>query len=124
MMKDKNCLFLTTTCEYEFLIKIHGTPETLWRHTGCVTLTYNRFAQDNALLHVQGRLYSEFFMLARTLAEESGAPPLKSGRPTTHMFASRLLCLENTLYIRDSPSVRNYTISLPMQIVNIANTDC
>jgi hypothetical protein len=39
-----------------------------------------------------------FSSWALTQAEESHAPPIKSGRPVMHKFVSRLRCIENTLY--------------------------
>jgi hypothetical protein len=39
-----------------------------------------------------------FFLRAHILAEESDAAPIKSGRPITQKFASRLRCLENSPY--------------------------
>jgi hypothetical protein len=29
----------SSNCSMQLLIKIRGRPETLWRHTGCVTLS-------------------------------------------------------------------------------------
>jgi hypothetical protein len=46
--------------------------------------------------------------VTRTQAEESDAPPVKSGRPIPHKFASRLRCLENSLYKKATLKAHQY----------------
>jgi hypothetical protein len=54
--KDKILPFFCANIQ--FLIKIHDTPETLWRHTGCGTLGWS---MDNENIHFSYKSYSTSF---------------------------------------------------------------
>lgn len=61
----------------------------------------------NAIRHFMLRTV-RFFLVTRTQAGESDAPPGKSGRPIPHKFASRLRSVQNSLYKKITPKAHQY----------------